>query len=133
MPHGAEHIRRYEETDGKEGHFWINSVPTLVLTTRGAKPGGDRKSALIYQQTEGKYLVVASDGSAPNHPELIPQAARSPRRHRAGSRPGNRQNGHPDERAKLWHLMTSVWPAYANYERKTTREIPLVILEPTAR
>ena len=68
MPHGAEHIRRYEETDGKEGHFWINGVPTLVLTTRGAKPGSDRKSALIYQQTDGKYLVVASDGSAPNHP-----------------------------------------------------------------
>ncbi|MFF1819771.1 nitroreductase family deazaflavin-dependent oxidoreductase [Kribbella sp. NPDC058245] len=135
MLHGAEHIRRYEETNGQEGHFWLNGVPTLVLTTRGRKSGQERKSALIYQQTEGRYLVVASDGGAAKHPswylnllahpEVAVQVAAN--RFQAAARTAT-----PEERAKFWPLMTAVWPHYDNYERKTTREIPLVILEPIA-
>ncbi len=135
MLHGAEHIRRYEETDGKEGHIWLNDAPTLILTTKGRKSGQDRKSALIYQQSEGRYVVVASDGGAANHPSWYLNLLAHPDvtvQVAADKFTAIARTATPDERAKLWPLMTSVWPDYASYERKTTREIPLVILDPTS-
>ena len=134
MLHGAEHIRRYEETDGKEGHIWLNDAPTLILTTKGRKSGQDRKSALIYQQSEGRYVVVASDGGAAKHPSWYLNLLAHPDvtvQVAANKFTAIARTATPDERAKLWPLMTSVWPDYASYERKTTREIPLVILDPT--
>lgn len=135
MLHGAEHIRRYEETDGKEGHIWLNGAPTLVLTTKGRKSGQDRKSALIYQQSDGNYVVVASDGGAAKHPSWYLNLLAHPEvtvQVVADKFSATARTATPDERAKLLPLMTNVWPDYASYERKTTRDIPLVILEPTA-
>jgi deazaflavin-dependent oxidoreductase (nitroreductase family) len=135
MLHGAEHIRRYEETHGQEGHLWLNGVPTLVLTTRGRKSGQERKSALIYQQTEGWYFVVASDGGAAKHPSWYLNLLAHPEvavQVAADKIQATARTATPEERAKFWPLMAAVWPEYDSYERKTTREIPLVILEPTA-
>src|SRR5207247_9760710 len=63
----AEHIRRYVETDGTNGHLW-RGVPTLLLTTHGRKSGKRRRTALIYGKDGDKYIVVASIGGAPRHP-----------------------------------------------------------------
>lgn len=134
MLHGTEHVRRYEETDGEEGHLWLNGIPTLVLTTTGRRTGQERKSALIYQRSEEKYLVVASDGGAPNHPSWYLNLLANPDvtvQVGADKFQATARTATADERAKLWHLMTNVWPDYSDYERNVTREIPLVIIEST--
>lgn len=68
MLYGEEHVRRYEETNGEEGHDWQPGVPCLILTTKGRKSGEDRKFPLIYQEVDGDYVIVASKGGDPKHP-----------------------------------------------------------------
>ncbi|MFD0851463.1 nitroreductase family deazaflavin-dependent oxidoreductase, partial [Actinomadura adrarensis] len=65
---GAEHVRRYRETNGEVGYLW-NGVPTLLLTTTGRRTGQPRTSALIFGRDGDDYLVIASKGGAPEHPE----------------------------------------------------------------
>ncbi|MFD8497631.1 nitroreductase family deazaflavin-dependent oxidoreductase [Amycolatopsis sp. NPDC059657] len=132
MLFGDEHVRRYEETDGKEGHDWNGGVPTLVLTTKGRKTGQERKFALIYQEVDGNPVIVASKGGAPNHPGWYLNLLADPEAKvqiwgdkftaRARTTEG-------EERAKLWPIMAKVWPDYDNYQSKTDREIPVVVLE----
>jgi deazaflavin-dependent oxidoreductase (nitroreductase family) len=64
----ADHIHRYVETDGAEGHEWRPGVFTLLLTTRGRRSGKLRRTALIYGRDGDAYLVVASQGGDPKHP-----------------------------------------------------------------
>ena len=63
----ADHIKSYVESDGEQGHVW-NGVPTLLLTTKGRKSGELRRTALIYGEHDGTYLLVASQGGADKHP-----------------------------------------------------------------
>lgn len=128
---GEEHIRRYLETDGAVGHEW-NGVPTLVLTTTGRKSGQPRQSAMIYGQDGDAYVVIASQGGAPAHPNwylnleadanVEVQVGADRFRARARAAEG-------DERARLWALMTSIWPNFDVYRTRTDRRIPVVILE----
>src|SRR5215471_20339912 len=62
-----EHMRRYLETGGEDGHIW-EGVPTLLLTTTGRRSGEPRTTPLIYGRDGNRYLVVASRGGAPTHP-----------------------------------------------------------------
>lgn len=64
----AKHIREYVESEGRQGHRW-NGVTTLLLTTRGRRTGKLRRTALIYGQDGDAYVVVASRGGAPHHPQ----------------------------------------------------------------
>ena len=64
---GEEHVQRYQETDGEVGYMW-NGVPTLLLTTTGRKSGESRTTPLIFGRDGSDYLVVASMGGAPQHP-----------------------------------------------------------------
>ena len=128
---GDEHIRRYLETDGAVGHEW-NGVPTLVLTTTGRKSGQPRQSAMIYGQDGDAYIVIASQGGAPAHPNWYLNLEADPDvevqvgadRFRARARAAE-----GDERARLWVLMTSIWPNFDVYRTRTDRRIPVVILE----
>ncbi|MBM7858247.1 nitroreductase family deazaflavin-dependent oxidoreductase [Lentzea nigeriaca] len=127
-----EHIQKYVETDGAEGHEWRPGVFTLLLTTKGRKSGELRRTALIYQPDGDNYVVVASQGGAPTHPswylnlqaddEAEVQVGADKFRARA-------RTAGPDERDRLWKLMNEVWPAYSDYQKKTDREIPVVVLE----
>ena len=63
----AKHVRKYVESDGKKGHRW-SGVDTLLLTTRGRSTGKLRRTALIYGEDRGRYIVVASNGGAKTHP-----------------------------------------------------------------
>ncbi len=127
----AEHARRYIETDGAEGHIW-NGVPTLLLTTTGKRIGELRTTPLIYGEDRGRYLVVASRGGAPSHPQWYLNLRAQPEvqvqvkaeRFRARARPAGRE-----EKPALWKLMTAVWPSYDAYQARTSRNIPVVILE----
>lgn len=128
----ADHIRRYVETDGADGHLW-RGVPTLLLTTLGRRTSQPRRLALIYGRDGDGYVVVASKGGAPNHPEWYLNLQQHPEvivqvgaeRFRATARTAT-----PAERERLWPELVAIWPDYTNYQQKTEREIPLVILEP---
>jgi deazaflavin-dependent oxidoreductase (nitroreductase family) len=132
MLFGQEHVDRYEATDGREGHEWRGGSHVLILTTTGRKSGKPRKAPLIYGEHDGDYLIVASKGGAPQppawyvnleaHPEVEVQVL------------GDRFTAHArtatdDERPALWKIMTAEWPDYDEYQAKTDRTIPVVVLE----
>ncbi len=127
----AEHARRYVETDGEDGHIW-NGVPTLALTTVGRKSGKPRRTMLIYGQDGDRYIVVASRGGADYHPQWYINLLEHPEvevqvlgeRFQARARPAT-----PEEKPALWKRMAAIWPAYDQYQQKTSRDIPVVILE----
>jgi deazaflavin-dependent oxidoreductase (nitroreductase family) len=129
---GDEHVRRYRETGGKVGHEW-NGVHTLILTTTGRKSGMLRSSAMIYGEDAGNYVVIASQGGAPTHPNWYLNLCANPevevqvgaQRFRAQARDAT-----GDERARLWALMSDLWPNFDVYQSRTERRIPVVVLEP---
>jgi deazaflavin-dependent oxidoreductase (nitroreductase family) len=132
MLYGQEHIDRYRATDGQEGHDW-QGTQTLILTTTGRRSGEPRDAALIYGRRGDDYLVVASKGGAPDppawylnlkeHPEVDVQVWGE--RFRARARDAN-----PSEQPELWQEMVRHWPAYDEYQAKTERPIPVVVLAP---
>lgn len=130
---GDEHVRRYEETDGEVGHVWQDGVPTLVLTTTGRKTGEPRKFALIYQAHEGSYVVVASKGGAPDHPGWYKNLLADPHvtvQVGAERFAATARTAEPEEKATLWPKMAAVWPSFDDYRAKTSRDIPVVVLDP---
>jgi proline iminopeptidase len=132
MLFGDEHVRRYEETDGAEGHDWQEGVPALVLTTTGRKTGQERKFALIYQEIDGNAVIVASKGGADNHPGWYFNLTETPEvavQVKADKYTARARTAEGEERAKLWEQMAKVWPDYNGYQKKTDREIPVVVLE----
>jgi deazaflavin-dependent oxidoreductase (nitroreductase family) len=66
---GAEHVRRYLETDGEVGYRWRNDAPILILTTTGRKSGEQRLRPLIFGEDDGRYVIIASQGGRPMHPD----------------------------------------------------------------
>jgi deazaflavin-dependent oxidoreductase (nitroreductase family) len=132
MLYGDEHVKRYIETDGEEGHDWRRGAPILLLTTTGRKSGRKITKPLIYQPHGDDYLVVASKGGAPRPPEWYLNLEANPEvevqvrgdRFKARARAAT-----PAEKPDLWQLMVSVWPDYDEYQKRTDRQIPVVILE----
>jgi deazaflavin-dependent oxidoreductase (nitroreductase family) len=128
----AGHIRSYVESDGEQGHEW-NGVPTLLLTTRGRSSGKLRRTALIYGRDGGSYLVVASKGGAPEHPNWYLNLVAEPQvevQVGAEKLTARARIATPDEKPELWKRMASIWPDYDQYQTKTDREIPVVVLDP---
>ena len=74
---GDAHVALYEDTNGAEGYIW-NGAPILVLTTKGAKSGETRKHPLIFGQDGDRYLIVASMGGAPKHPQWYRNLSANP-------------------------------------------------------
>lgn len=128
----AKHIALYVATDGKEGSSQ-RGAPLLLLTTQGRKSGKWRRTALIFGQTGGNYVVVASMGGAPKHPSwYLNLTANAEVRVRVYDRTftATARTATPEEKPALWSMMATIWPDYDEYVRKTTRDIPVVILEP---
>jgi deazaflavin-dependent oxidoreductase (nitroreductase family) len=126
-----EHIRRYVDSDGEDGHDW-RGVPTLLLTTVGRKTGRRRRSALIYGRDGDRYLLVASQGGADAHPAWYLNLVENPEvelQVGPDRYPAVARTASPDEKPALWKAMTAIWPAYDDYQKKTDRQIPVVILE----
>ncbi len=127
----AEHARRYIATNGEDGHLW-NGVPTLLLTTTGRRTGTSRTTPLIYGRDGDRYLVVASRGGAPRHPQWYENLTVDPnvQVQVLGDRFAARaRTASPEEKPALWRLMAGIWPAYDEYQARTRRDIPVVILE----
>ena len=75
---GAEHVRRYRETDGEVGHIWKEGSTILLLTTKGRTSGEPRTAPLIYAEDGDRYVIVASKGGAPEHPGWYANLAKTP-------------------------------------------------------
>ncbi len=107
-------------------------VPTLLLTTIGRHSGKSRRTALIYGRDGERYLVVGSVGGAAKHASWYLNLLENPdvqvqvgsERFAARARPAS-----PEEKPRLWKTMTAIWPDFDRYQAKTTRDIPIVILE----
>lgn len=131
MLFGQEHVKRYVATDGEEGHEW-NGTEVLILTTTGRRSGEPRSTPLIYGRHGDDYLVVASKGGAPEDPAWYLNLSQRPEvqvqvlgdRFTARARTAT-----ADEKPELWEEMTGRWPAYNEYQTKTSRDIPVVVLE----
>ena len=131
---GEEHVRRYQETDGEVGYIW-NGVPILLLTTTGRKSGQPRTTPLIHALDGDDYLVVASMGGAPQHPQwylnLVANAS-AQIQDRSEHIDVTAQTAGEDDRARLWTIVTEQWPNYDVYQSRTDRVIPVVVLSPSA-
>ena len=132
--HGPEHVKVYLDTDGEVGHEWRNGTSTLILTTKGRKSGEERRNALIYGMAGDNPMIVASKGGNPQHPAWYLNLRENPavRVQIRGERfDATARDATPEERPELWDQMAQEWPDYDNYQQRTDREIPIVILERT--
>ena len=139
----VDHSTRYLASGGTEVHMYTMyqpgrpeiTVPSLMLTTTGRKSGEQFMFPLFYGRAGNSYIVVASKGGAPQHPkwylnlvahpEVEVQVGTTKLKARARTATG-------EERALLWEKALEFWPPYADYQKKTEREIPVVVLDPIA-
>jgi len=129
----ADHIRQYTDSNGQEGHEWRPGVPTLLLTTTGRRSGIGRRTALIYGRNGAEYVVVASKGGAPEHPDWFLNLSADPRvtvQVAEAVFPATARVATGEERSRLWRAMAAIWPDYDDYATRTQREIPVVVLSP---
>ncbi len=128
----SDHIQQYVETGGAQGHDW-NGVPTLLLTTKGRKSGKLRRTALIYGRSGSSYVIVASQGGAPTHPAWYLNLVDNPDvaiQVGPDDLTAAARTAGDAEKPELWRIMTQIWPAYDEYQAKTDRPIPVVVLDP---
>ena len=135
-----EHTALYLE-DPERAHDWdatpvggTGLVPTLLLTTTGRKSGNKIPTPLLYQPTGSGFIVVGSRGGSDLHPAWYLNLIANPECEVQVGRFSYRATARvlaSEERAAYWEWMTRFWPDYENYQARTDREIPLVILEAT--
>ncbi len=127
---GAEHVRVYRETGGERGYHWRGTT-ILLLSTVGRRSGEPRTTPLIHRVDGERWIVVASKGGAPAHPSWYENLLADPEATiEVGDQtiPVLASTAAGEERARLWSLMTEAWPAYDEYQGRTEREIPVVVL-----
>lgn len=129
----ADHVARYEASDGASGGAMDNGARVVILTTTGRRTGLLRKSPIIRVPYMGGYLAVASMGGADNHPAWYLNILHHPdvRIQDLGATydlSGRTATG--EERPMLWAVVNEVWPDYQGYQRGTDRRIPVVVLAP---
>jgi deazaflavin-dependent oxidoreductase (nitroreductase family) len=128
-----DHIRKYVESDGRRGHRW-SGADTLLLTTMGRRTGEPRRTPLIYGRDGDRYVIVGSKGGSPKHPLWYLNLVADPQvRIQVGpdKLDAVARTAQGEERERLWAVMREIWPEYDRYQTKTSREIPVVVLEPT--
>ena len=127
----ADQVALYEATGGVEGGT-LEDKPVVILSTRGRHSGKVRKSPLMRVEHNGTYAVVASMGGAPKHPVWYLNLIASPSvtlQDGANVYEMAAREVDGDERARWWALAVDAWPAYAEYQTKTDRQIPVIVLE----
>ena len=122
----------YMASGGKEGTE-LKGKPVILLTTIGAKTGKIRKTPLMRVEHDGEYAVVASLGGAPKHPVWYFNIKANPRvelQDGTETRDYEAREVVGDEKAIWWERAVEAWPDYAEYQRKTDRQIPVFVLTP---
>jgi deazaflavin-dependent oxidoreductase (nitroreductase family) len=132
QPWVRDQVEKYEGSGGADGTT-LQGQPVVIVTNRGAKTGAVRKTPLMRVEHEGAYAAVGSKGGAPENPVWVYNLRKNPQvvvqdgtkvveltaREVAG-----------EERAAWWDRALVSWPAYADYQKKTDRLIPVFVLEP---
>jgi deazaflavin-dependent oxidoreductase (nitroreductase family) len=129
-----EQVALYEGSGGSEGTT-LRGRPVIVLTSIGARSGKVRKTPLMRVEHDGEYAVVASMGGAPTHPVWYHNLVANPHvelQDGAVKRDYTAREAAGEERAVWWERAVAAWPDYANYQTKTSRQIPVFVLTPTA-
>jgi deazaflavin-dependent oxidoreductase (nitroreductase family) len=129
---GQEHVERYRATDGEEGYEWREGTEILLLTTKGRKSGEERTTPLIFGRNGDDYLIVASKGGSPAPPAWYLNLQADPTAEiqvKADRFKVRARDAGPDEKPELWKTMVGEWKHYDEYQQKTDREIPVVVLE----
>ena len=132
MLFGQEHVKEYQRTDGEVGHEWQEGTTTLLLTTTGRKSGKRRTTPLIYREHGDDYLIVASNGGDHQPPGWFLNLQVDPTAHvqvKADKFEADVRVAGDDEKPEMWAKMTEVWPHYDEYQAKTDRPIPVVVLQ----
>ncbi|WP_313673092.1 nitroreductase family deazaflavin-dependent oxidoreductase [Mycolicibacterium sp.] len=127
-----ENAELYMASGGTEGTD-LKGKPVILLTTIGAKTGKLRKTPLMRVEHDGEYAVVASLGGAPKHPVWYHNIKKHPRvelQDGTSSADYEAREVFGEEKATWWQRAVEVWPDYADYQRKTDREIPVFVLTP---
>lgn len=126
-------IDEFRANEGKVGGPF-EGAPLLLLHTVGAKTGLPRVNPMMYQQVPGGYAVFASKGGAPTNPDWYHNVLAHPRVHaEIGTRTVDlvARVTEGEERERIWTAQKAGAPGFADYERATSRQIPVIVLEPT--
>jgi F420H(2)-dependent quinone reductase len=135
----TDHVKLYR-TDPEKAHLWDSSlggskgmITTLLLTTRGRKSGREIATPLIYGPYGSSYVVIASKGGAPDHPDWYKNLVAEPNCDIQVSTKGYKARARTatgEERSKLWAQLQKIYPPYDDYQRAAKgREIPVVVLD----
>ena len=127
-----ENAELYMSSGGTAGTD-LKGKPVILLTTIGAKTGKLRKTPLMRVEHDGEYAVVASLGGAPKNPVWYYNIIKQPRvelQDGTTTRDYEAREVFGEEKATWWERSVAVWPDYADYPRKTDREIPVFVLTP---
>ena len=135
----ADHVRLYL-TDPEKAHLWDASlgggtgmIPTLLLITQGARSGQERMLPLIYKKIDGNFVIIASKGGAPSHPGWFRNLKANPDceiRVASESYKVHAREAEGAERERLWAELVELYAPYTQYQERTKRRIPVVVLEP---
>jgi deazaflavin-dependent oxidoreductase (nitroreductase family) len=128
-----DQVELYERTGGAEGNVNQGGGPVIVLTSVGAKSGKLRKSPLMRVEHGGEYAVVASLGGAPKNPVWYYNLTANPHvelQDGPVKKDYQAREVHGEEYATWFKRAAEVWPDYAEYQKKTTRTMPIFVLTP---
>ncbi|MFJ7338200.1 nitroreductase family deazaflavin-dependent oxidoreductase [Streptomyces sp. NPDC101110] len=127
-------VELYESSGGTEGTTLQGSkMPVVVLTSRGARSGKLRKTPVMRVEHEGRYAAVASLGGSPKHPVWYFNLRADPHVELQDGPVRQDMTAREvtgEEKAAWWERAVAAYPAYADYQKKTDREIPVFVLEP---
>jgi len=136
-----DHVDRYLKSGGTDGHMYTanfpgmepRTVPSLLLVTKGRKTGAKHLFPLFYGNAGNGWFIVASKGGAPDHPGWYKNLLANPEVElQIGTKTvkAKARTVSGAERQKLWDDAVKWWPSYTDYQKKTPREIPVVMLDP---
>ena len=127
-----DQVAEYESSGGTSGTT-LRGMPVIILTTKGVKSGKIRKTPLMRVENGGRYAVVASQGGAPTNPVWFHNLVADSRvelQDGPTKRDMTARQITGAEKAEWWERAVAAYPDYADYQKKTDREIPVFVLEP---
>src|SRR5688572_25037238 len=130
-----EQVELYEKSGGTQGTTLRDTgLPVIIVTHIGNKTGAIRKTPLMRVKDGASYVLVGSQGGAPEHPAWVHNLRANPsveiRDHTVVQKMRAREVEDETERARLWDLAVAAYPPYAEYQARTTRKIPVFVAEP---
>jgi deazaflavin-dependent oxidoreductase (nitroreductase family) len=129
-----DQVEQYERSRGREANTLRDTgLPIAIFWTRGVKSGKVRKNPLMKVAHAGRYAMVGSQGGAPTDPAWVANLRADPQvTVQDGPDPWDAvaREVHGEEKAEWWERAVTAYPSYADYQKKTDREIPLFVVEP---